>query len=598
MTTEETVVSKAFSGNLTDLVAAWAERTPDATAVQDENLSITYRRLVRLVDETASVLSAHSIGPESLVAVSISRSAQFIVAALAIERVGACYVPIDPQYPIARQQMMLADSGSELILTTTDSACQDTELPVLRLAEIAAEEAVDLAEDANHRAAHQQPTAAAYVMYTSGSTGVPKGVEIPRAAIANLVCNNPELAIAPGDRVGHLAPTAFDAATFEIWAPLCRGGCVVILPDARLSPTELGVWLRSARLDWLFLTSGLFHLQMEHDPGALAHVGVLITGGDILSPQHVDAAAAIIGNRVYAAYGPTETTVFASLHRVDTPTGDRVPLGQPLSGTEIHILDSSMRPVGDDEVGEIYIGGEGLARGYHGRPGLTADRFQANPYSTEPGARLYRTGDLACRRPSGQIEFHGRADRQVKIRGFRVELGEIEAVLQAHELVSAAVASVSTDAYGKRIVVEVAPVAGAHLTGSDLREWAVDRLPEYMCPHNYVLVDRLELDAHGKVRRSGGTATVTSNRKSLASGLPAYQAPATDQEKLIVNVFLDVLMIDRVGRHDNFFELGGDSLRSVRAIEELRRTGAELSARQFFAGPTAVQLAQVGWPTC
>jgi amino acid adenylation domain-containing protein len=574
--------------DLVDSVCHWADHSPDAIAIEDGSTSIGYRELALSMDRAAEMLRNRGVGPESRIAVAIPRSADFIIAALAVLRAGGCYVPIDPGYPEARRKAMIADSQAELVLLDDASPATEADVPTLRLAP----------ETSTRSKAPKFPevpgTALASIMYTSGSTGTPKGVGIPREAIVNLVRDAKELAMQPGDRVGHLAPTAFDAATFEIWAPLCHGGTVVILRDARMSTTELGSWLGSARLDWLFLTTGLFHLLVEQAADSLADIGVLIAGGDILSPHHVQTASAQVRRRLHAAYGPTETTVFASLHPVTaaSPTDERVPLGAGIAGKRLLILDENLQPVPNGEIGEIYIGGPGLARGYHGMPALTAQRFLADPFSTEPGTRMYRTGDLGRRLPNAELEFHGRVDRQVKIRGFRVELGEIEAELQAHAAVSAVAAVVEEDAYGKRIVVYAAGVEGSDLDGTVLRSWVTDRMPEFMRPHNFVVVDRLPLDPNGKVRRRD-LPTVLSLREKFSQKLPPFRAPDTETEAVIVHAFMDVLQLDRAGADDNFFELGGDSLRTVRVLEQLRSRGVHITARQFFAHSTPAQLTSV-----
>ncbi|MEZ0109014.1 amino acid adenylation domain-containing protein [Catenulispora sp. EB89] len=575
--------------DLVDSVCHWAAHSPDAVAIEDGSTSVSYRELALSMDRTAATLRDRGVGPDSRIAIAIPRSAGFVVAALAVLRSGGCYVPIDPGYPEARRKMMLADSRAELVLVDDAGPETEADVPTLRLASEAG-----TPSEAPDEFPAVPDAALAYIIYTSGSTGTPKGVGIPREAVVNLVRDAGELGMQPGDRVGHLAPTAFDAATFEIWAPLCHGGTVVIARDTLMSTTELGTWLGSARLDWLFLTTGLFHLLVEQAAESLADIGVLITGGDILSPHHVQTASARARGQLYAAYGPTETTVFASLHPVTpaSPIGERVPLGTGIAGKHLLILDEDLRPAPDGEIAEIYISGPGLARGYHDMPALTAQRFLADPFSTESGGRMYRTGDLGRRQPNGEVEFHGRVDRQVKIRGFRVELGEIEAELQAHESVSGVAAVVDEDAYGKRVVVYAVGVKGSDLDGTELRSWIADRMPEFMRPHNFVVVDRLPLDPNGKVRRQD-LPTVLSPREKYSQILPPFREPGTQTEAVIVHAFMDVLQLDRVGADDNFFELGGDSLRTVRVLEQLRSRGVHVTARQFFAHSTPAQLTSV-----
>lgn len=558
---------------LTDLVNGWVRRTPDAVAVIDEARTVTYRQLDERAGALANWLCANGVGIETRVAVTLGRSAEFIVAALAVLRAGGAYVPIDPEYPTARRDLIRQDCGATVVIddTTVEARVAD---PVRPLPTVPA-------------------GALAYLVYTSGSTGRPKGVAVTHANVSSLLRADPRLAVTPGDRVAHLAPTSFDAATFEIWAPLCHGGTVVVLRDARRTARELGDWLRMTEPDWLFLTTGLFHLLTEQDPAALGSVGTVLCGGDVLSPAHVSEGAAAVGRTLYAAYGPTETTVFASLHEAD-PNANvaRVPLGSALRGVRLAVLDEDMAVAGQDTTGEIHVSGAGVARGYHERPGLTAAHFLPDPHAAVPGARCYRTGDRGRALAGSEFEFHGRTDRQVKVNGFRVELGEIEATLAAHDQIGSAVVTVVTDAVGKRIVAHVAPVAGAELDAVALRAWLADRLPRHSRPHNYVVVPNVPLDANGKFRRDD-LGDVLVSRAAQSAGLPPYQSPEPGLEALIAEAFVDVLAIDRVGAHDNFFEIGGDSLRSVLVLDRLRQHGIPLALRQFFSNATVAGLASL-----
>jgi amino acid adenylation domain-containing protein len=557
-------------------------------------VNLTYRNLNSMANAVARELRRRGAVVESRIALIMPRSVNFIVAALGVLKSGGTYVPIDPTYPEDRQAFIFQDSHAQLILVDTPgSTLGDTESLIV-LSEMVSpdDQSADLGIPVDS-------ASLAYVTYTSGSTGLPKGVSISHGAVVDLLTADPRLAVAPGDVVGHLAPTAFDASIFEIWSALTHGGRIAVLAGQSVSTEELGRWLREVKPDWLFLTSGLFHLLVEHDLEALRSVGVLLTGGDVLLPQHVLAAGAVVSGAVYAAYGPTETTVFASLHTVDSGESyERVPLGEALSNKTMLVLDERLDELPIGEVGEIYLAGTGLARGYHNRPALTAERFLPDSLSGIPGARLYRTGDKGSRLASGEVEFFGRSDRQVKVRGFRIELGEIEMVLCCHPLVGAAAVVVADDG-GKRLVAYVTQAGGDEcttdedeLTTGGLRTWLAERLPAYMLPNNYLLMDELPLDPNGKLDRTG-LPTFWQHRADLGHlGLPRYVGPRTGIEHVVSGAFLDALLIDKVGVHDNFFELGGDSLRAARVLDQLRGHGMKLSARQFFQRPVVAKLAE------
>jgi acyl-coenzyme A synthetase/AMP-(fatty) acid ligase/aryl carrier-like protein len=440
------------------------------------------------------------------------------------------------------------------------------------------------------------PGALAYVIYTSGSTGRPKGVAVSHRDVVDLVCADPRLAVAPGQSVAHLAPTAFDASTFELWCALGRGGRVVVLGRGGVSTDALGADLRAARPDWLFLTTGLFHLLVDHDVAALAGVAHVITGGDVLAPRQIERAART-APEVFAAYGPTENTVFCSLHHVDPQrVHRRVPLGTPLMGKRMYVMDAHLRSLPDGEVGELFVGGAGVARGYQGQPRLTAERFLPDPESAEPGGRMYRTGDLGRRLPDGEFGFLGRVDRQVKIRGFRVELGEVEAVLASYEYATGAAVVVDESSGDKRLVAYVSAPEEAGVTPGDVRRFVVEQLPAYLRPSYYVVLNRLPVDANGKIDR-GSLPEPWRHRDQL--GIGPYQPPRTLAEELVAAMVAETLGLDLVGRDDNFFELGGDSLRSVALLGWLHEEGVRLTAREFFAQRRIADIAEVavrtGW---
>ncbi|MBB4906166.1 non-ribosomal peptide synthetase [Actinophytocola algeriensis] len=567
-----------------ELVAGWASTTPSAPAVRTADGVLTYGELDSRAARLAAALRAGGVGREDRVGVVVPRSAAAIVAFLGVLKAGAAYVPLDPDYPAERRAFMLADAG--VVALVTDSAAdvvvEDPRVPVIDLA-------TGLDGTAPLPAEPGDADQCAYVIYTSGSTGTPKGVVVEHRSVVSLLRNDSRLAIAPGETVAHFAPTAFDASVFEIWGALCRGAEVAILAGSQVSIEDLGDQLRDLRPDWLFLTTGLFHLLADFDLAALKSVGTLLTGGDVLNPARVAAAAGT--TTVHAAYGPTETTVFTSFHAAAPEGGtDRVPLGSPLSGVTVRALDEGLVPVPDGAVGELYIGGAGVARGYHGRPRLTAERFLPDPFSTRPGGRLYRTGDLGAVRPDGELEFHGRVDRQVKVRGFRIELGEIEHVLlTAPDVASAAVVAVPGADGDKRLAAYVVPVAGAEPAVSELRSWVTARLPDHAVPATFVLLGQMPLDVNGKPDR-GALPSPWSSRDAV-QGLPAYVAPDTELARTIAGAWAEALELDRVGAHDEFYALGGDSLRSVAVLERLRATGIRFTAAEFFSHPTVAELA-------
>ncbi len=565
------------------LVEHFAQAAPDAPAVATEQMSFSYSDLNARANRLAHRLREHGVGVESRVGVALPRSPEAIVAFLAVLKAGGAYVPLDPDYPAQRLDFMLDDAQVMAVVASAETSKLLTRpgLALLDVDEGTNESNIDLLVPGN---------ACAYVIYTSGSTGMPKGVAVSHDNILSLIGNDPRLAVKPGDTVAHFAPTAFDAATFEIWAALCRGARVAVLPAGQISLPDLSRLLRHWRPDWLFLTTGLFHLVADFDLGALGAVGRLLTGGDILAPQHIAAAAEVTS--VFAAYGPTETTTFASLYDVaawPAPTG-RVPIGVPLDNVEFRVLDDALHPVAEGEIGELYLCGGGVARGYHGRAALTAGRFVADPVATHPGTRMYRTGDRVRQLPNGQFDFHGRADRQVKVRGFRIELGEVESLLSGCPQVSSvAVVAVPGADGDKRLAAYAAVSPGAALAVSQLRGYAMRTLPAHAVPATFLLLDQLPLDANGKVDRRA-LPDPWASRDGL-HGLPPYAPPRTELERVIAVAWAEALELDEAGINDDFFALGGDSLRSVSVLERLRAQGIRFSAGDFFGHPTVAELA-------
>ncbi|MBW4717721.1 non-ribosomal peptide synthase/polyketide synthase [Saccharothrix obliqua] len=526
--------------------AEQAARTPDAVAVTFEGTALTYRELDERANRLAHHLIAAGAEPERLVALRFPRSLDMVVAVLGVLKSGAAYLPIDPAYPADRVRGMVDDARPVLVLDA---------LPDLAGLPATTPETTLLPENP------------AYVIYTSGSTGKPKGVVVPHANVIRLFTSTEHwFRFSPDDVWTLFHSYAFDFSVWELWGPLLHGGRLVVVPfDVSRSPHEFARLVREEGVTVLSQTPSAFYQLIPEQPDA-RHV---VFGGEALD---LDKIADYRGNAALInMYGITETTV-----HVTHTTADGT-IGQPIPDLRVYVLDDDLQPVPPGITGEMYVAGPGLARGYLDRPGLTASRFIANPFG-EPGSRLYRTGDLA-RWSDGALHYLGRADQQVKIRGFRVELGEIEAVLAAVPAVRQAVAVVRED----RLVAYV--VAAEPVPVAELRDHATRSLPDHMVPTAYVVLDRLPLNANGKLDRAALPAP--ERDASVGAG---YVAPRTEAERLVAGVWADVLGLARVGAEDNFFALGGDSILSVRVASRLREA-FDVSPRALFDHPTVERLA-------
>jgi aspartate racemase len=434
------------------------------------------------------------------------------------------------------------------------------------------------------------PDGLAYVMYTSGSTGQPKGVSVPHRAVVRLVKETNFANFDENEVFLQLAPISFDASTLELWGSLLNGARLVVAPPATPSLAELGELLKRNDVTTLWLTAGLFHLMVDERLADLKGVRQLLAGGDVLSATHVERylAAADDGAVLINGYGPTENTTFSCTHRMNSgwqSGGASVPIGSPIANTEAYVLDQHMQLVPAGVSGELYVGGDGLARDYLRRPELTAEKFVPHPYTAVAGARLYRTGDQVRWLPDGSIEFLGRIDQQVKIRGFRVELGEIEMALNAHERVREAVVVARADARGARRLV--AYVVG-DAPGSELRQHLQQHLPDYMVPSQFVSLTELPLTVNGKVDRR---ALPDPESESARSG-EEFVGPRSPGEEMLARIWSEVLRTPRVGIHDSFFELGGESILAIKLISRINKDfDIELPVRALFEQPTIAELA-------
>ncbi|MFJ9155107.1 amino acid adenylation domain-containing protein, partial [Streptomyces sp. NPDC102270] len=571
------------SSTLPGLFAAQVARTPDAVAVVSEGVELSYAELDARANAVARRLVDLGVGAESGVAVLMERSAELVVALLAVVKAGGYYVPLDARYPLAHRRMIVGETGASVVLTDAELRGQAAELGLAVLEVSGAGVAEPLKDSCDVEAL-------AYVMYTSGSTGRAKGVAVTHADVAALAADR-RFAGAELERVLLHSPHSFDASTMELWVPLLTGRRVVVAPAGALTAASLAEVVAEHGVTWLFLTIGLFNLFAEQDPACFAGLREVWTGGEVVSRVLVDRVrSACPGTVVMNVYGPTEATTFATAHTAVDGEG-ALPIGRPLDNMRAYVLDAALRPVPVGVAGELYVAGAGLARGYVARPGLTAERFVADPYGPA-GGRLYRTGDLVRWNADGELVFAGRADEQVKIRGFRIEPGEVQAVLAAHPGLEQAVVLVREDVPGdKRLVAYAVPAdidASADELLNSLRDFAAERLPQYMVPSAVVVLEELPLTVNGKV-----------DRKALPA--PEYvagegRAPATVQEELLCQAFAEVLGLDRVGVDDDFFALGGHSLLVVSLVANLRARGVSVSVKALFQTPTPGGLAGAAGP--
>ncbi|MFF7638667.1 amino acid adenylation domain-containing protein, partial [Kitasatospora sp. NPDC008050] len=576
-------------------------KSPDAVAVVFEGREVSYGELNARANRLARLLVGRGVGPESLVAVVMERSVELVVALLAVVKAGGAHVTIDSAYPADRIDYMLREAQPALVLIdqaagsvgTVQECLADAAVAVLVLDTVDMREAVAGFDSADvsdvERTVSLSPEQPAYVIYTSGSTGRPKGVVVTQQDVVELAGDR--RFEGDGSRCVLLhSPHTFDALTYEFWVPVLNGGRVVIAPPGSMDPFQLVRLAAAYEVTAMWLTAGLFNVVAAEDPGSLGTLRQVWSGGDVLPPTAVERViSSCPGLTVVNGYGPTETTVFATTHAMSTaPDLARpVPIGRPIANTRLYVLDDALSPVPVGVAGELYLAGSGLARGYVGRVGLTAERFVACPFGG-PGERMYRTGDVVRWNRDGRLEFVGRADDQVKIRGFRIELGEVESVLASHPSVAQVVVVVREDRPGdKRLVGYVVPGAGMSegLAGR-LRGHVAGVLPDYMVPAALVVLDALPVTANGKLDRRALPAP------EYAAGSGGGRGPANAREEVLCQVFAEVLGVPVVGVDDNFFDLGGHSLLAVTLVERLRARGVSVDIRALFSAPTVAGLAE------
>jgi amino acid adenylation domain-containing protein len=570
------------------------ERAPEAIAVVFGEEELSYRELNLRANRLAHQLRKLGVGPDKLVGVYLERSAQMIVGLLGILKAGGAYLPLDLDYPEQRIALMLDDAAVHVVLTRAELAKRlpDCGAHILCLdGEAGAAVEDDAAENPFNRTTAEN---LAYVIYTSGSTGKPKGIEIPHRAVNRLIINTDYVKLGSGDRIAQVSNSSFDAATFEIWGALLRGGQLVgATKEVALSTQGFARYVEEQGINSMFLTTALFNQYAAEMPSAFNTVRDLLFGGEASDPSKAAKVLRHVGPaRFLNVYGPTESTTFATWKLIEeVPEGaTTLPIGRPIANTQVYILDRNMHPVPIGVSGELYLGGDGLARGYLNKPELTATKFVPDPFSSEAGTRLYRTGDLARYLPNGDIEFVGRIDHQVKIRGFRIEVGEIEALLGQHPSVRETLVLAREDERGeKRLVAYVVSVQEERSDMPDeLRRYLREKLPEYMVPGLFMMLDALPLTPNGKVDRAALPAPDYSRTEASDN----YVAPRTPAEEMLAGIMCRVLGLERVGANDNFFELGGHSLHAANVMARVRESfQIEMSLRLLFEQPTVAELA-------
>lgn len=571
-----------------DLARSFAEmalaRADSIALVQLDGHHRSFARLDSDAEAVREALQRENVCSGDRVALSVERSAMFVSAMLGALKAGAAYVPLDPNDPRERLVYLCSDSGVRAVLTTNTTQFEPCPalpaVPVANLQPGRPSKLSPLAETS------RPPGELACVLYTSGSTGAPKGVAVLQSAIANLVKGDDYVPLGAAHRIGHFASTSFDASTFEIWGSLLHGGTLVIAPPhVVMDPAALASAIRAERVDTAFVTTALFNELAHQQPEGLRTMGAILFGGEAVNNAAVRTVLERgAPTRLLHVYGPTENTTFSTWQPVEEIPGTTpVPIGRPIANTAAYVLDENLQPVSDGETGELYLAGAGLALGYVGRMAQTAERFVANPFAA-PTSRMYRTGDIVRRLADAALEFVGRIDHQVKIRGHRVELGEVEAALRGVNGVKDALVVPRGEGSARLLVAYVVGDPGV-CDADSLRAEVSTRLPAYMVPSGFVPLAALPMSSNGKV-----------DRKALPEWRHTHdQTPArSDAEAIVCAVFGEVLDVTTVGPHDDFFALGGTSLLASRALSSVRaKLRGEITLRSFLEQPTASAVAAV-----
>ena len=582
------------------LVEHQADRVPDAAAVIDADGTITtYRELDERANQLAHRLRLEGVDRETPVAVCLDHGVGLFVALLGVLKAGGTYVPLDPGHPAERLSFVIGDTRARIVVTR--EGLLDLLPPMLRRTALCLDRdaaALDAEPRCRRPATNTDPDALCYIMHTSGSTGRPKGVMVTHRGLVNyLTWAIGAYGMDGASGAPMLGSPAFDLSVPNLWLPLITGNDVTVLPPDRSLAVLAAALTESRDFSLVKATPGHLgvlrgHLQGYEGREGLDSVRTFVLGGDELRPENVAACRRIFPRaRIINEYGPTETVVGCSIHEVGPDPGATIPIGRPIANTRMYVLDDALNPVPVGVPGELCIGGDGVARGYFARPGLTAEKFLPDPYGGVPGARMYRTGDVARFRSDGELEFLGRRDHQVKIRGYRVELGEIEAVLARHPQVGEAVVTVHDDGPGRRrVVAYIVAAAGAPRDPAPLAAFAAAGLPEHMVPALWVFLPELPLTAGAKIDRDRLPAPDAAAHRLDDGGQTSE--PVGDGERELARIWSEVLRAESVGRHDDFFALGGDSILAIQVATRAKQAGIGVTPRQLFEHRTVAALVE------
>jgi amino acid adenylation domain-containing protein len=566
------------------------QKTPDKIAVVYKQQNLTYRELNNRANQLANYLKSLGVKPETRVGICVERSLEMVIGILAILKAGGVYVPLDPAYPTERLALMLEDVQTPILLTQTHL---QNRLPlnnqtVVNLdtdGEIIAQYSTD------NLPCEVTPENLAYIIYTSGSTGTPKGTEVPHCSFIGFMFGVDYIHLDENQIWLQHSSISWDGLTLEMWTPLLYGGRCVLYPEKIPTAEKLTQIIQEQKVNTLFLTTALFNFMIDTMPQGLSGIKQLLTGGESVSVSHVRRALELLPEtKIINAYGPSECTVFTCCYPIPEKLAENInsiPIGKPIGDRTVYILDTHLHRVPIGVIGELYVGGAGVARGYLNQPKLTSERFISNPFME--GDTLYKTGDLVRRLPDGNIEFIGRIDTQVKLRGFRIELAEIEAVLIQHPDIQQVVVIAREDEPGKKLLVAYLVAQDNVPTPSSLRNFLKSKLPDYMIPAAFVFLENLPLTPNGKINRRALPVPDHTQRNLEIDFVP----PSTDTEKELADIWTEVLKLKQVGIHDNFFELGGHSLLATQAISRLREIfSLDFPLRYLFENPTIAELAQ------
>ena len=565
------------------LFAEHANSAPEAIALKQSGAMMSYGELHKRSNQIASYLIEQGIGKEDLVGILLDRSFEVLTSILGILKAGGAYLPLDPIYPLERLDYIAKHSEVKIIVTQKSLARLSDQLSSAR--QIFVEDIPEYFTPCELPEINGDSLA--YVMYTSGSTGNPKGVEISHRAVARLVKNVDYVDISSDDVLSHMASIAFDASTFELWAPLLNGASLAIMPPGPFTLENIEEVIQSNNVSVVTLATELFHQVVDHKLSALKGVNQIIPGGDVLSVPHAKKAIRAFPKlRLINGYGPTENTTFTCCYTVPIDFEGTIPIGRPIANTTVYILDSHLQPQPLDVPGELYTGGDGLARGYHKRSDLTEEKFIDNPFGD---GKLYATGDLACYRRDGNITFFGRIDQQVKIRGFRIELPEIEFTLSQHPTIDSSVVIAREIDGEKRILAYVIPREKHDIPErAELRNFLAARLPDYMIPSAFTPIDAYPVTPNGKLDRKA--LPMPDELGSKVEG--SVSEPETPTEKAIAEIWSRVLNIEKISLEDSFYDMGGHSLKAMQVVTQIhKKLGKKIGLRDFFSHSTLAETA-------